>query len=465
MVKRYIVGWVAIALLGSSCSFRANFDGTRYRCDQSGECPDGYSCVVGYCEAESPPIDASVAADADNPDPDAAAVPGPDASVVPTGPCGTMEMAALDFDDGTFDPDLFFTWEDDPATATLTGGELVLGAPAGATNVGSGLWSDEIYRMASSRAFIEVVSVDESSDDYVDFGFGSDYSGYLIGQRQGTLYFAVVVDGDYTTLDSIPYSASDHRWWQVREEDGRVYFETSPDGTSWTTRHDVALMSGVGPLVAVGVEFWTDDAQPEATAAVFDNLGGGTTDVKWCPTASLTDDFDDGQPGWLFDTWVWDNCMVRETGGMLSFAFPDAVIGECGIETRTYFDLSDSTLTIESPPAFPTGVSIEFTIEFGNGNDIEFDLENGNIDGDDDYIGRRFRIPFDPVAHRWLRFRGNGTALYWETSPDGDNWERQGEHLAPPLRLDRVVIDISGDSDNGNTDNIDNGFDNLNLSP
>lgn len=30
--------------------------------------------------------------------------------------------------------------------------------------------------------------------------------------------------------------------------------------------------------------------------------------------------------------------------------------------------------------------------------------------------------PFDPVAHKWLRIRDNGTQLLWDTSPDGTTW-------------------------------------------
>ncbi|HEU5056604.1 MAG TPA: proprotein convertase P-domain-containing protein [Kofleriaceae bacterium] len=41
--------WMLSAALLSACSPSVDYDGTEYRCDQSGLCPDGYDCREGLC--------------------------------------------------------------------------------------------------------------------------------------------------------------------------------------------------------------------------------------------------------------------------------------------------------------------------------------------------------------------------------------------------------------------------------
>ncbi len=63
-----VVIWLMVAAIGLGCTFRTDFDGTRYRCDESESCPDGFTCVVGFCEVEGLQIDGATAPDARIPD-------------------------------------------------------------------------------------------------------------------------------------------------------------------------------------------------------------------------------------------------------------------------------------------------------------------------------------------------------------------------------------------------------------
>jgi subtilisin-like proprotein convertase family protein len=64
---RAVLGLLAGAWL-AACSPRVDYDGTHYRCDSSGTCPDGYSCVDGVCLDGPGPIDTPDAAVFDRPD-------------------------------------------------------------------------------------------------------------------------------------------------------------------------------------------------------------------------------------------------------------------------------------------------------------------------------------------------------------------------------------------------------------
>ncbi len=65
------VQWLLAGCL-AACSPSVDYDGTEYRCDESGTCPDGYDCVDGRCvndtgdgRADAAPIDRPDARDDD----------------------------------------------------------------------------------------------------------------------------------------------------------------------------------------------------------------------------------------------------------------------------------------------------------------------------------------------------------------------------------------------------------------
>jgi hypothetical protein len=80
-----------LALASSGCFVDLDFAGTRFRCAESGECPDGYQCVQDECLAASLPSDAGATADAANLDPpgDAGGTTS-DATIAAT--CGAIDL-------------------------------------------------------------------------------------------------------------------------------------------------------------------------------------------------------------------------------------------------------------------------------------------------------------------------------------------------------------------------------------
>lgn len=78
------------------------------------------------------------------------------------------------------------------------------------------------------------------------------------------------VDTD-VTLNGGTYNATTHAWWRVRESGGTVYWDTAPDGTTWTNLGSAAhglTLTAVNVFLQSGY-YGTETTPP---AAVYDNL-------------------------------------------------------------------------------------------------------------------------------------------------------------------------------------------------
>ena len=77
-----------------------------------------------------------------------------------------------------------------------------------------------------TMAFFEAVSIEPSAEVEM-----------LV--ESGVLYLSVFRDGSPVVQASTVFSPTADRYWQIRESAGRTYFETSPDGASWTTKYSL----------------------------------------------------------------------------------------------------------------------------------------------------------------------------------------------------------------------------------
>jgi hypothetical protein len=150
------------------------------------------------------------------------------------------------------------------------------------------------YALVDSQALVEV-EIDVTGDNRdVYFFVGLNGAHRALFELVGsTLYF--VAGGSDT---NIVYDATAHRWWRIVESSGNLSFDTSPDGTTWTTRRTVIghgmdlsvvrVLLGAGRNTAVGAPFY----------AYFDNLNSppvgtahqlaGTTGLTTTPVGALT---------------------------------------------------------------------------------------------------------------------------------------------------------------------------------
>ncbi|MBB1253189.1 hypothetical protein H3146_07365 [Streptomyces sp. OF3] len=65
-------------------------------------------------------------------------------------------------------------------------------------------------------------------------------AGFLLDAASGQLRMAAETDYWDPTGTEITYSPTTHLWLRIRETGGTLYWDTSPDGTTWTNRRNIA---------------------------------------------------------------------------------------------------------------------------------------------------------------------------------------------------------------------------------
>lgn len=440
-VMRRLLGGLMLVLSGlAACQFDSTYGDTEYRCDESGVCPDGQICQSGVCR----------------PDPTQ---------------CGTLAAAKEDFDrlDLTqIDRRRWHYWSDKPEFITVDDGQLVFSLPADAHGVGAGFGTQPVYALTGSAATVEImdISMDHSTTLALEL-YARDGSRASLSYRDETLYAVYRGGADPEILASLPYAPSAHRFWRVRESDDNLLWESSADGVEFT-EHASRAVSDFGPWVGAYINLRKEHTSPERVTVALDDLNGMQSSAPLCASATMTDDFDDGKRGTQWQVYEFGECKVRETDGRLGFEFPDSGAHECILQSTALYDLSASTITVEAPLEDVDGIEQCLKVFLPHGDDVEFELRDGKLrgekqlDGDKDTV---FSVEFDPRAHRFWRLRGDGSALYWEVSPDGREWQLMGSHLSPALDIESVSISLIGDADDGKVENLGMSFDNLNLLP
>jgi hypothetical protein len=187
------------------------------------------------------------------------------------------------------------------------------------------------------------------------------------------------------------------------------------------------------------------------------------------PTAELVDDFGDG----IVDPALWPDSYggITEAGGRAQVP--------CGLDYAAYasakiYTLRNSLVSCRMYPA-PVGDSLvacwtQLLIQTTTpGTDLVAEhnaitntlgmaLRGGYFDPE--YLA----IPYDPVAHAYLRIRQTGTDLRWETSPDGATWTTRRTSPAPAWVSDpNLQVQLIAHRDDGTPALAE--FDDVNVAP
>ena len=82
----------------------------------------------------------------------------------------------------------------------------------------------------------------------------------------------------------------------------------------------------------------------------------------------------------------------------------------------------------------------------------------------DTWVAVASDTPYDPVAHRWWRFRADAGVLYWETAPDAVTWTTWAS-VPTPFPLDAVFVHFGAGTDTAVATTATASFAHYNLPP
>jgi hypothetical protein len=163
------------------------------------------------------------------------------------------------------------------ATAKIAKGRLVLRTPAGGSNY-IGVDSTPFGPLDLTSSFVRA-KVDTplpSGSHECTFEFyklGDGFANHLLFYISGGSFAARSVVDDTADTTTIPYVPTQHSYWRIREADGTVFFETSPEGAlpDWTIHKTVPSPDWLeAGLVEFTAGHWDTEASP--TEARFDHL-------------------------------------------------------------------------------------------------------------------------------------------------------------------------------------------------
>ncbi|HTE49571.1 MAG TPA: hypothetical protein VK698_01775 [Kofleriaceae bacterium] len=270
--------FVAIA----ACSFPADYTGTRYQCEQAaeGECPAGYECVDGFCEASSATPDSGGGGGTLT---DAGGIRPADASVevadADPNDCESVTTLEERFESG----DGWEITDDNAGCSILFESGLIelhnLSLPIDECAARS----RDTYRL-DARTWIQTV---QAGAGIAAPGFGLQIGEQTFLFRRDEEGLAMVVrDGDAAEekFGGTEFDTAEHRFWGFRLGQGDVVkMETSSDAESWveqaefrpTTdprtsciRYEISVAGGTtGPAILAFDNLNARPGQPSSSAA------------------------------------------------------------------------------------------------------------------------------------------------------------------------------------------------------
>lgn len=159
-------------------------------------------------------------------------------------------------------------WDSNYGGATASGGYgYVPCTHTGGTPNYAGLLSTrpavgDTWTMSSSSLFAEVVTRPVASGATVCYcqmavlsPTSGTYLSVLYDAVGGNVSFGSYVGFSDASLVVIPHIPSLHRWWRIRHASGRIYWETSADGTTWTVRRTLIGAPAWVTTSTVSVQF------------------------------------------------------------------------------------------------------------------------------------------------------------------------------------------------------------------
>jgi hypothetical protein len=327
------------------------------------------------------------------------------------------------------------------------------------------------YDLRGGSVAVELVlPADQTTAAATEFGvYRNSSQSVRFRLQSSTLTFEKEINGSHFAVSTIPFDAAQQRYWRLREDAGEIHWETSPDGSTWTSQESIVSTASL-PVDRVRVFTRLEADGAASGSAQFDNLvSEGPTVPSWCPVAQLQDDFDDPDGNDLWWLTSSDDQIARRLfdNQLYVTLVPDRAGSSYLRRATQAYDMTGGAISIElvEPPTAPATVSLR-ALEGSNG--LRLELVDDMLETSYDADGTRTdvnAVDFDHDAHRWWRIREDAGALHWEASPDGSSWESLGLVSPAPIELERLSIAFGAGTPEANPDPGQVIFDNFNVLP
>ncbi|MEU0912126.1 chitosanase [Streptomyces althioticus] len=208
-------------------------------------------------------------------------VTGVDGGTGPEDPGGTEKLLSTlqdNFDDNVLSTTLWT--ESYPTTGATAPTEVGGRARVPCFTDYSAYLSNAEYKLAGSHALVRVYPPEKGTgtDVYASMAIESASApegttlSIMVNTGTGNIRFSHNTDYWDNNAVSIAYNATSHAWVRIREASGTVYWETSPDGITWTSRRTMATPAWVASATDMSVSLSSHRNAGTANYAEFDNF-------------------------------------------------------------------------------------------------------------------------------------------------------------------------------------------------
>jgi hypothetical protein len=172
--------------------------------------------------------------------------------------------------------DLSTTWANSYGTLAVSGNRCAIQCDS---SYSSGLVSAGYYDCRGTAAFAQVTPYIGTAAETGLQLVSDTGNNFTIAYATPDLYSVVYQNGVQTTSSSITYNATSHAWWRIREAAGTIYFDTAPDGVTWTNRWSSPYTLDASSMY-YQVYTGLDDAEATGTTYIANVNATATTGVS-----------------------------------------------------------------------------------------------------------------------------------------------------------------------------------------
>jgi len=247
------------------------------------------------------------------------------------------------------------------------------------------------------------------------FIVGFDYAHFFGFVLKSNMLTTEELDGATSSAQMVAFDPKMMKQWRFREAGGMVYFETSPDGVTWTPRDS--------PLPTPS---WITDmfvsmiATGASGMAQFANLDTGLTTAPWCPIDTLHDAFTGSNFQWGGEVQSTACAYAVGSGASVTTL---ALIATCYLgSSRAYALTGDSVVVGWQSTTTPSATYEPFVAVAGDTGRFVVAIESGFVCYPNATTCSTV-YPFDPSSHDkfWKITESSGT-LTFASGSDGTTW-------------------------------------------